>query len=545
MKIDVWEIREELANAGHGNKEGVYQRYSRIYGCSKATIQRAIRNEMGRQKTVKREKRVKSEIIDLIAELKMQGLMLSKGAGVQRELSTETCIQMLRDQGVPKADLPTVSTANRRLVEMGFRVRQSRARVEMEKANQELQMDFSRSKYFQVVKWDSDKGDYLLKVSAKELHYKTDDKKLRLWIAQAKESYSRVRDIRGYAAAGESVYIGLDLLHRILSRPDDDDLVLRHAPDTVKTDNGAFAKRKETKTALAAIGCEPRLSTPGNSASQGKVESGFRSLWWTFELPLAVKLGDGATLWLDDYNGLLHEFCVREQEQPHPWLLNVTRREAYLMSIQRHPQTYVEADILEHAFRVETRLVGSDLLFSWQGKKYRAPQYANGKRIRVYQNLHGDVLGEVMDSYQKPFTAIPPTEGTKYPAYMSDDFEHRPKNTYKQNIETRLKQEKRDEKRQPRAEKAGSNTVYFPASENKRHPQSPFQEVQDRPEFESVQQAKIHIGSELHGFAGHGYRDFKEIFDPVLEETLNKEVIQNKIDNLKRAIDRVNAFNNR
>ena len=524
----VHDIKEELRAAGFGNRQGVLLKYAAIMGCSADTIYRAMRKQLGRQKTLVRPKQHERSLIDQIAEIKMQGMLLSKGGGVERELSTARCIEILKVRGVAGADKLTVSTVNRRLEEIGFRLRKPRARVEAPYANFEWQMDFSRSKYFQLDKFDKATGDYVLKVSGRELHYKMDDKRLRTWIVQIKDSYSRLRDARAYAAAGESALIGLDMIHRVLNRDDDDPHPLRYAPERLKTDNGSFGKRKETSAAMAAIGVEIKLSSPGNSASQGKVESGFRSLWWTYELELAVKLGDGGTIRLTDYNDLLTEAMLKESALPHPYLAGVTRGGAYWQSVQKHPQTYIEADILQHAFRVEERGVDGSCLFSYLGKQYRAPQHCAGRRIRVYANLSGDVVGELLDSYDKPFACTAPAEGRNYPAWDMDDFDHRPHPTYQETLTAKLRRAKHD--REPYVE---GNRVYMPPKEQTRKAASPFSQSVE--EFGNMTQARVWIGRQLVGL-GYQYADFAEIFEELLGETLDKTRVRQKVDDLRRVL---------
>ena len=215
MSLDanlIQQLKNELEAAGHGNKQGIYNRYAESLQVSRATLQRELRRRFGKQKSVEREQRIPQELIDRIADMKTEGFLLTKGGGVERELSTERCIQILQDQGVPGAELLTKTSANRRLEESGFRRRKIPVRVEVPYANFEWQMDFSRSKYFQVHGFDQERNDYILRVSGKELHYKQDNNRLRTWLAAVKDSYSRIRDVQAFAAAGESAMIGMEML---------------------------------------------------------------------------------------------------------------------------------------------------------------------------------------------------------------------------------------------------------------------------------------------------------------------------------------------
>jgi len=543
LNVDLNTIREALAATSHGNKEAVYQRYAKRLGVSKATIQRSLRKEYGCHKKVKREKRIPQYLIDRIAKIKVEGLLLTKGAQKQRELSTEKCIDMLIDMEVPDTDLLYIidektgeiqyktGTINRRLAESGFRERDVKQRIEAPYANYQWQMDFSRSKYFQMKGYDPEKDDFMLKVHGRELHYKADDAKLRTWVVQVIDEFSRIRDVQFYAASGESWLIGLDMLHRMFNRNGKSEHPLRFVPERLKTDNGAFIKKKEVKAGLKAAGIIAKQSRPGNSDSQGKVESGFRSLWIGFELELATRLKAGTTIYLSELNDLVEEFCLNEMKLEHPAYLD-TRGAVYYQSIQARAQKVIEEDIKTHAFKIETRKVNDCLLFSWggQGRQYQAPQWAAGKRVRVYQNLNGDVLVESIDEFKRIGHAIPPKEGEKYPYKMLDDFEHRPHNNYRQDIETEVEKTARERKGEPFRE---GKRVFMPPLERKQDFESPFTERKIENEFRNINEARVWVGTQIYNMTGGTYADFDYVFDEILDETLDKDVIKQKVEDLR------------
>jgi len=220
INLDLHALREEMDRAGHGQKRAVILRYAKALGVSPDTIYRAMRREFGKRKTkTSHPRRIPDELIDMVADIKLKGMKMGLK---ERELSTENCIQMLIEQGVEGAEHLTPSTVNRRLVERGFRIRDPKVRVEAKYANQEHQIDFSRSKYFQVTRYDPQRNDYLMRVSGKELHYKKNDRRLRTWLVQLKDSYSRVRILQAYAATGESALMGLEFLNFCYNRPEDD-----------------------------------------------------------------------------------------------------------------------------------------------------------------------------------------------------------------------------------------------------------------------------------------------------------------------------------
>jgi transposase InsO family protein len=510
-QLDLEAIQAEIERAGHGNKSAVVLKYADRFGISKDSIYRALRREFGKKKNLKRLKRHNQDLIDMIAQIKMKGIGMGLG---DREVATEICIGMLRDQGVDGAECLTVSTVNRRLEESGFRIRDPKVRVEADYANQEHQLDFSRSKYFQLTSYDHNAGDYLLKVSGRELHYKKGDRRLRTWLAQLKDSHSRCRLSVAYAATSEDGLIGLDALNYCWQRPPDDH-PMRHVPDMLKTDQGSFHKRKEVKSVMQALGIRLRNSGAYNHDSQGKIESGFASLWRQFELPLAIKMGDGAKIYLSEYNELLHEFMtINDAKKKHP-ILDDTREATYRKSILKHQPREVDEDILRIACRVETRLVRQDLMVSLNGEPFEAPVYAMDKNIRVYKNLAGEVMGELQEEDRKTFILKP------FQFRQMDDFSHRPHLTYRQEIEGRAQEKPAiDGKR-----------IFMPAKTRKVEVESPFMK-QTETHFATIYQARVYVGEQLRAY-GYTYNDLSDVFDPLLEEDLSKVSIDEVINEIK------------
>lgn len=537
LNLDFDAIRRETELAGHGSKYAVLDRYAGMAGVSRCTIYRELMRHCGKTREVTRQKRVDadSELIREVAKLKEKGRAMTRGASLERELSTHQCIRMLIDRGVPGAEGLNVSTVNRRLEEIGFRRRDPKVRIEAPYANWQWQMDFSRSKYFQMKQWDPARRDWLLRVHGRELHYKLDDRRMRTWISSAVDEHSRVEFYRAYAASGESWEIGLDLLHRIFNRDPLDPHPMRHVPERIKTDNGAFIKRKEVRAAFEAAGIEMRKTTPGNHDSQGKIEVRFRNIWMDFELPLAIRMGAGAHMWLSEYNELIAEYSISRLSLEHP-LLKQTRGAVYAASIQARPQLVIEGDLLQHAFRVDERTVRDDLLFSWHGLAYRAPWWAQNKRVRVYENLNGDVMVEAIDDYGRCEPAVAPQDGKKYPYQDADDFNHRPAPTYRQTIQKEVERENGDPDKQ-----AGwlmyqeGNRIFMPPRTRKVKPDSPFADRPEDENFKSADLARIHIGEQVYEMTGreYTYADVTEIFEPVLAVTLSKAKIREKIEDLR------------
>lgn len=514
INLDLHALREEMDRAGHGQKRAVILRYAKALGVSPDTIYRAMRREFGKRKTkTSHPRRIPDELIDMVADIKLKGMKMGLK---ERELSTENCIQMLIEQGVEGAEHLTPSTVNRRLVERGFRIRDPKVRVEAKYANQEHQIDFSRSKYFQVTRYDPQRNDYLMRVSGKELHYKKNDRRLRTWLVQLKDSYSRVRILQAYAATGESALMGLEFLNFCYNRPEDDN-PLRYVPDMLKSDSGAFEKKKEVRAALQALQIEPRRSRPYNKDSQGKVESGFRSVWGEFELKLAIKMGSGARIYLSEYNELLMEFCIEDMQKKHPFQ-DDTREAAYRKSLLIHPPREIDIDLLQVACKVEYRTVPQTLMVQYGGQQYEAPVYAMGKRIRIYRNMLGELMGELQEEDRKPFILQP------FRYREIDDFEHRPHSTYRQQREQAIKQTEQKE----------TKRIFFPPKPEKVQPESPFSNVdQETAIFPNIYTARAYIGAQLRAL-GATYADYADIFDPLLQEDLSRESIDAVLKEIKK-----------
>lgn len=526
ISIDLDALQGEINRAGHGHKSAVVNRYAQSLGVSVGTIYRGLRKKFGKQKTVKRAKKHGQDLIDMVADIKITGMKLHLA---ERELSTERCIIQLIDRGVAGAENLRPGTVNRRLFEAGFRVRDPKRRVEPEFANQEHQIDFSRSKYFQTWKYDAVREDYLLKVSGKELHYKKGDYRLRTWLAQVKESKSRCRLIRAYAATSEDGFIGLDLLNWNFNRGEDEHC-MHHLPWRIKTDRGSFSRRKEVLGAMKALEIDLKLSGRGgksNKDSQGKVESGFRGLWQGFELDMAIRLGEGSTIYLCEYNELLHEWLITDDSQKKHPLLNDTREAVYRKSILLHPPRTIDIDVMQVACKVEKRKVTQSLMIQYENEQFEAPVYCMDKWVRIYKNMFGELMGELIEEHHKPFVL------KAYYFNDVDDFSHGHKLTYRQEREIVVERESVERKA-----KKKDKRLYMPPKPVKVEPDSPFMETRPfdsaQGEFENEWLARVFIGEQLR-YIGASYAEYEHVFDPLLADDLTRASIEQVLDAVKNS----------
>ncbi|MEQ9309710.1 MAG: hypothetical protein RLN90_09660 [Balneolaceae bacterium] len=396
-------INRQVSEAAWGQSGAVVELWATRFGVSKDKIYAELRKRFGKKKTIVREVKVDpdNELLQMIFDQKLIGKMMHLK---RRELATEICIENLVKRGIKGAENLSVSTVNRRLRTMGFRERQPNKRIESLYANQVHMIDFSRSKYFQIFDKDHD-GDFMLVVSGKELHYKQEDTRLRTWIVQVVDDYSRLRKVKAYAETNESAFLGLDHLNYCWLPTEEDEHLMKYLPvEMLRSDNGAFRKSKETQTAMEEMGIVMPAQMPGRKGGTAKVENRMRSLWQQFELPLAIQLGAGNRIRLSEYNELLAEFCVKEHYQKHPVQRGFTKGEWYSKSLADRSQVQrtTDVDLIRIACHVEKRTVDDHLRISIDNVYYEVPQYVDGRatigqQIYVHINKYGELSGKLID----------------------------------------------------------------------------------------------------------------------------------------------------
>ena len=503
LKIDWEALRCEWETAPHGEKRAFLEGKATVLDCSVDTLYRGLRRRNGKRKSVEREKQIPQFLIDEVAKMKRRG---AGGSLVERELSTAHCIRRLQERGIEGAEQLTVSSVNRRLAEAGFRDPEIKVRIEAAYANQEHQLDFSRSKYFQMDSYDSGRDDYILKSTGKALFYKQGDARFRTWLVQLIDSYSRVRICQAYGATGETGLLGLTFLNYVYTRPEDSN-PLRYLPDMLKTDNGAFEKKREVRAAMDALKIEPRRSKPYNKDSQGKIERSWRVLWHDFELVLYESLAAAGvgTMYLSEYNDALAEYMSNQQYLAHP-VRNGERGDLYRQSILRHPPRQIDFDILSVACKVEYRLVTRELMVRYNNVPYETPAYCVGKRIRVYRNMEGELMGETVEEDRKPFMLKP------YPFREIDNFNDRHPAGYRQQIQNVINAEAKEVR--PPLPAKNRKEIFLPARPRTQKPDSVFADpeaIGDR--FPTEFAARAYIGKRV---PSKNYLDYAEIFDDLI-----------------------------
>lgn len=528
--MNIQQIRQELNAAPKGSREDILKRYAQMFGCSRDTIYRRIRESYGASKKVKREATIPQSLIDEIAKLKIESIRMGNA---ERELCTEECIKLLQDSGAEGADQLTVSTVNRRLSESGFRAQSRIVRVEAAYSNQQHQTDFSRSKYFQVKQFDAAKNDYLLVVSGHVLEYKEDEHKQRLWLCGLVDASSRVHISRGVVCGGESVLAGLEFINWVYAR-DVDDNPIHFLPKTLKLDNGSLGKSKAFLELLTALQIERELVVPRQKRGIQKQESTWKTTWRRFELPFAMKLKAGSSLYLSEYNEELFRFAINWMHRDHP-TKNGSRFHVYQSGLGLAEQRELTTEMRTLLAKQYRRKVDATCCVSVDNQKYEVPSSRYiGKYVNVSINVNGDAVGELADEFSKPFTL------KRVKGYIElGDFAHREKQTYRQSIEQQIKSESsKPEKTFPVDE---SNIAYLGPRVQQVTPENKFQSVQDDPEyiFPDLYAAKKYIGDMIYQHShAETYTDYAVVFDEVLSISLRKrdiDTIWSELTNTKKA----------
>jgi len=232
-----------------------------------------------------------------------------------------------------------------------------------------------------------------------------------------------------------------------------------------------------------------------------------------------MKIGKGKTIHLNDYNELLCEFmAIMDAQKSHPVFTEESRYYIYRKGLLKKPPRQIDVDVLQIACRVEYRMVPQTLMISLDNEKYEAPSYAMGKRVRIYKNMAGELMGELQEEDRKPFILKP------YQFRKIDDFSHRPHLTYRQEREAAIKNHPANERK--------SKQLFMPVKPETIKPDSPFISGTEEPVFSSPYQARVYIGNALQIY-GQTYADYADVFDEMLDADLRKKSIDEVLESIK------------
>ena len=425
----LYSIHEEHQSAGHGEKQSVITRYANQLGITENRLYGILKKEFGGQVHTGKKRGAKSKIsellIDAIQDIKAGGFI----AGPQStEPATHLCLKYLAELGFPDAQSASTAQVNRRLREKGFRVKRRFERLEADYPLQVVHADYTRSRWFQIQKYDSQRQDYILKAQPEGLAYKENNKTLRSWLFVTKDAYSRLVRCKMMAATGESALLALECFGEFWQESHTPN-PFNHPPENLWMDRGATAKAEYFKNAMQSVGIN--LVELQTKEAQGKVEREMNTLKNMFEAMLYLKMGNGSTLYMSEYNALVEEFFADRAEERHP-VLSMSKATAYRKGLLQHPPKQIETNLFHLAFNVKIRVVDVYGTVRWDNQLYALPQEAEGHwitqgtKVRLYKNLHGDVMADLVEfALQKP-VILEPYKASGY------NFEQRHKDTPQQ-----------------------------------------------------------------------------------------------------------------
>ena len=177
-----------------------------------------------------------------------------------------------------------------------------------------------------------------------------------------------------------------------------------HPARELWVDRGSAGRTEAFTESLASVGVDVVVTQ--SKEAQGKVERQFRTLWSAFEVPLALELGEGATITLGEYNRRLDAFLVQQGAWDHPTMPG-TRAEAYAASLARvrpdgSPVERLLAGSLVGAYYDKrTRVVDSSGCVSVGRQLYLVPERVgkvwveHGDDVRVYRYADGALYGSL------------------------------------------------------------------------------------------------------------------------------------------------------
>lgn len=518
--MDASLIEKVLEGVPHGQRRKKVEEIAETMNVSYSTIYRILKRQNGKQKTVERDVQIPQDFIDKVGAIKMGG---SSFGDKSRELSTHRCIRILERTGQIPEGILTVSSVNRRLRESGFRQKKAARRYEAEFANQSQQIDFSRSEYFELVDYDHRAGDYLVMVNARGLSYKNKEgKKQRLWLAQVKDEYSRIRLVQYFAAANEDSLMGLQMLH-FTWRREADEHPLIYVPYYLRTDNGSFAKSGFTKDMMKRLEITWLPSKVGNKQSMGKVERGWRDLW-QWELEEALVRGDKEVCYLSELNQVVHQEMIRELEMQHPTRAG-KRGDLYRRSLAgvENANRRLPVDLVEISTKVIEKPVPLDCRITVKAVPYSVPEEYAGRVIRIVYNAEGKLIGESMD-LEKRF------ELTPFQAQSFLQFRGVP-DTYAERMGKEYTHDLVEGAHDQAEENQPGNVAYLPPQEKEIPVQSPFV-TESASRFAGVEDARRYIGRRL----GVPYSHVAELFDDLLAVCLERQQIDELLDEARKAM---------
>jgi hypothetical protein len=418
----VFEIKRTLDAAPHGGKDLALRPYAESLGMTTRNLRRYVRRQHGRAKECAgRPATIPDELVEAVWDEKVASMDM----GLQRrEIPTRIALQQLARLGVPGAEDASPSGINAAIRRLGLRVKSRVQRIEPDYALDVAHLDFSRSKYFQLYTWDGAAGDHVLRVQGNHLAYKEEDKVLRSWIVSVVDGRSRMARAKLYPATGEDASLALRALDEFWS-PETAIHDYFHPCRDLWVDRGSAGRTEAFTTSLASVGVD--VTVVQSKEAQGKVERQFRTLWSAFEVPLALELGEGATIHLAEYNERLSAFLVEQADWAHPSMPG-TRRSVYAdsLSLVRPDGSAVErllrANLIENFYDRKSRTVDPYGCVKIDRQSYQLPERVGNvwieekMEVRIYTYTDGSLYASLVDHPgERPFQIAEGSRAASHP----------------------------------------------------------------------------------------------------------------------------------
>ena len=496
--MNIEAIIDEYRSAPYGSRTDKLRHYAALYGVSLATIWRRVKKAQGVKRKITPSYRIPEDWIDRAAA-HMVRVQMHDAKG-RRPRAVDVIAEMERRGEIPVGAL-SASTLNRRLRERGVDDVKPVSRWAEPFSNHTHYMDFSRSDVLGVKGYDGDR--YILEVRGNSPIYKNKrGQKFGLWVGGGRDGRSGIFGAQYYTAAGESLFMGLDLLNFLWLRPADD-LPLYSPPYHVRFDRGSFGKSAEAKSLFNALGVSYTPAS-GNKNAMAKIERKWRTLWQRFELKLLLRYERGYRMHLEDLNDLLYQHLLDEAEEEAPYDKGMTRRQKYEMDCLAYPRRIYDGDIGALATRPFRRKVGRDLSFSFDGDTYEAPARYMGKWVIVWRNINGDLAayGEEDNVYFNMH---------KFQVRFSGDYRSF-KETYRDQVIKRIEKEKPDKAAIPLTRKPEKIDVQSPHFTPESQTSAPM----------TINSARAYIAKRMNV---ESYNDVAHLFDDLIAVTTEKAAI--------------------
>ncbi len=387
----------------HSARKSLIEEFAHSFGVTSSTVYRQLRQciDFGphKRKDFNQPRTISSDEMLMYCRL-IAALKIRTSNKNNRHLSTPKCIEILElhgietAQGLIKAPVGVLkkSTVNRYMTQWGFNhhtllsVEPIVVHFEAEESNECWQFDFTPSDLKKLTK----SSDY------------------KLFLASVTDDKSGVLYSEYIETSGEDVLTALKFLFNAMSAKKISGFPFQGIPQTLYTDNGAFARSALFRRVLTCLGIDLKTHMPRGSdgrrttaRSKGKVERTNRTTKESFET--LFHFHQPASL--DQANEWLINYLFQYAEMPHR-ADKLKRLQAWLkyLPTNGYRQMCSWEKFCQFVREPETRLVGSDACVSIDGISYQlTPDMAGHEVILLHGLLDNEVYVEFNGQKMGPF----------------------------------------------------------------------------------------------------------------------------------------------